>query len=341
MPKETKTPVVDSATSGITAGQAKILPWHSFEVDRTLQNLKANADKGLSEKEILGRQQAWGKNELPKGKQTTALQMFLRQFKSPLVYILLVAAVLTWWIKEYADMIVILVVVFVNAIIGLFQEYRANKIFEKLKEAVRVNALVIRDGKLTEIDAAELLPGDLILLKGGNKVPADARIVSASNLEANEALLTGESRSVKKQVSAGDAGAMIGDRSDMVFMGTIMERGEGKAVVVEIGARTEIGKISILTQSTEEEPSPLQLRMKKLGQFLSELFLVIALTIFILGIASGDDVPEMIKTTVAVAVAAIPEGLPAAISIILAVSSQKILNRKGLVRKLVAAETLG
>ncbi|MDZ4243999.1 MAG: cation-transporting P-type ATPase, partial [Candidatus Doudnabacteria bacterium] len=302
---------------------------------------KTNPDKGLSEKDILQRQQVWGKNELPKGKRTTALQMFVRQFKSPLVYILLVAAVLTWWIGEYADMIVILVVVLANAIVGLFQEYRANKIFEKLKEAIRVNALVIRGDKLTEIDAAELVPGDLILLKGGNKVPADARLVTASNLETNEALLTGESRGAKKQVETVDAKAMIGDRKDMVFMGTVVERGEGRALVAEIGARTEIGKISVLTQNAEEEPSPLQLRMKKLGQFLSELFLVISLAIFILGLVEGDDVAEMIKTTVAVAVAAIPEGLPAAISIILAVSSQKILNRKGLVRKLVAAETLG
>ncbi len=315
--------------------------WHAQELAQVIAKLKVNPDTGLASAEAVLRQKAWGKNTLPRGKKTTALEMLLRQFKSPLVYILLIAAVLTWWIKEYADMSVILLVVAVNAIIGLFQEYRANKIFEKLKSLVRVEAIVKRDGKLLAVDSEELVPGDIVILKGGNKVPADAKLVAADSLEVNEALLTGESKPVKKQAGTAALKTVVSDRFNMVFMGTVIERGNAEAVVVATGSRTEIGQISELTQSTEEEISPLQMRMKKLGRFLSEMFLVISLAIFLIGLAEGDDPLEMIKTTVAVAVAAIPEGLPAAISIILAVSSQRILGKKGLVRKLIAAETLG
>ena len=315
--------------------------WHNLDLAEVLKTLKTKPDVGLSKQDALKRALAWGKNELPKGKRETAFEMFFKQFASPLVWILLVAALLTGWIKEYSDMTVILIVVIVNAFIGLWQEYRANKIFEKLREIVRVDAIVIRDGKTFTMDSEGLVPGDIIVLKGGNKVPADARIVSASNLEANEALLTGESKATKKSPGLVPDKALVGDRTNTVFTGTVLERGEGLAVVVATGARTEIGQISVLTQSTEDEASPLQIRMGKLGKFLTEVFVVISLAIFVLGIAEGDKLIDMIKTTIAIAVAAIPEGLPAAISIILAVSSQKILKRKGLIRKLIAAETLG
>ncbi len=317
--------------------------WHSQELAPILEKLQVNPEAGLSANEARTRGQAWGRNTLPRGKKATTLEMFLRQFGSPLVYILLIAAALTWWIKEYADMTVILVVVAVNALIGFFQEYRASKIFEKLKAIVRVEALVIRDGKLKSVDSEDLVPGDIIILKGGNKVPADARLITANNLEANEALLTGESKPVKKfpgRITAG-ATAPLGDRTNLVFMGTVLEQGDGRAVVVATGARSEIGQISLLAQTTAEDPSPLQERIAKLATFLTEVFVVISAAIFLLGLLEGDPWVEMFKTTIAVAVAAIPEGLPAAISIILAVSSKKILERKGLVMRLVAAETLG
>ncbi|OGE83782.1 MAG: hypothetical protein A2846_00010, partial [Candidatus Doudnabacteria bacterium RIFCSPHIGHO2_01_FULL_49_9] len=315
--------------------------WHALELSQILHQLSADPERGLSEQEARTRLETSGRNILPEGKRITALEMFLRQFTSPLVWILLIAAVLTFIIDDRSDSIVILTVVILNSLIGLFQEYRANKIFETLKAIVKVQAFVIREGRVREINSEELVPGDLVVLKGGNKVPADARLVREDNLEVNEALLTGESKSVNKAPGLSAEKAVIGDRKNMVFMGTICERGEGRALVVATGADTEIGVITALTQSTAEELSPLQLRMKKLGTFLTELFIVISLAIFLVGIAEGDDLFEMIKTTVAVAVAAIPEGLPAAISIILAVSSQNILKRKGLVRKLVAAETLG
>lgn len=328
-------------TSPETKIQNQVLAWHSEELSEVLRKLKTDKDRGLTQTEVAARQSAYGKNILPHGKKTTVLQMFFRQFTSPLVYILLIASALTWWIGEYSDMIVILLVVVVNALIGLFQEYRADKIFEKLKAIVRVEALVIRDGKLAAFDSEELVPGDIIVLKGGSKVPADARLTRAANLQANEALLTGESRPVEKTPGPAAAKATIGDRKNMVFMGTILEEGDAQAVVVATGARTEIGQISMLAQSAREEKSPLQLRMDKLATFLTELFVVISGAIFLLGLLEGDPPIEMFKTTIAVAVAAIPEGLPAAISIILAVSSKRILEKKGLVMKLVAAETLG
>lgn len=326
-----------------TQNQTKIqaMPWHSQILEQLLFVLKVDPNIGLAPEEVLARRQAYGPNVLPKGKKTTALEMILHQFGSPLVYILLVAAALTWWIKEYGDMIVILVVVVGNAIIGFFQEYRANKIFEKLKEIVKVEALIIRGGKLRSALSEELVPGDIIVLKGGNKVPADARLLEESELSANEALLTGESKPVLKKPGMIFQKALVGDRHNMVFMGTVIEEGNGRAVVVATGARTEIGQISLLTQTTPEEESPLQQRMGKLARFLTEIFVVISAAIFLIGLAEGDSVIEMFKTTIAVAVAAIPEGLPAVISIILAVSSKKILERKGLVMKLIAAETLG
>ncbi len=322
--------------------------WQSLEIQQILEILKLNNSKGLTSDEVETRRAEYGANVLPESRKRSVLQMFFSQFASPLVWILLVAALLGLFFHEpgnflekYGDPIVILIVVIVNACIGLFQEYRANKIFEKLKEIVRVKAIVIRGGKTYSVDSADLVPGDLVMLKGGNKVPADSRLLKVANLEANEALLTGESKAVKKSLGLIGEKALVGDRTNMVFTGTVIERGEGLGLVVATGGLTEIGQISTLTQNTENEESPLQARMGKLGRFLTEIFIVISLAIFILGLSEGDPFIEMVQTTVAMAVAAIPEGLPAAISIILAVASQKILARKGLVRKLIAAETLG
>lgn len=326
-----------------TQNQTKIQapPWHAQTLEQVLYTLKVDPKIGLSAEEVLSRQQAWGKNVLPKGQKTTALEMFLRQFASPLVYILLIAAILTWWIKDYSDSIVIMIIVLANAGIGFFQEYRASKIFEKLKEIVRVEALVIREGKLRAADSEELVPGDIIVLKGGNKVPADARLLEDAELSANEALLTGESKPTGKRPGVIFSRALVGDRHNMAFMGTVIEEGDGRAVVVACGARTEIGQISLLTQKAHEEKSPLAERMDRLAKFLTEIFIAISIAIFFIGILQGDPLVEMFKTTIAVAVAAIPEGLPAVISIILAVSSKKILQKKGLVMRLIAAETLG
>lgn len=332
--------------------------WHTKPLKTIYSELASDPKKGVSQVEATSRLNTYGKNILPRGKKVTWVQFLLRQFKSPLVYILIIAAGLTTWIallpegselagdshgeNKWVDTIVILLAIAVNVAVGFWQEFRSNNILEKLEEVVRTSAFVIRDGNLHEINAENLVPGDLILLKSGKKVPADARIVSIKNLEINESLLTGESAPVKKQVAnLKDEELVVGDRTNMVHMGSLVARGEGTAIVVATGAQTAFGKIALLTQQAEEEPTPLQIRMGKLGTLLAVLMGIASVLIFVVGILNNYSIVDMVTTAVAVAVAAIPEGLPAGISIILAVSAQKILRRKGVVKKLVAAEALG
>lgn len=316
--------------------------WHLLSSEETLRKLRTKAEKGLSHAEAVERLAHEGKNVLPEGKETHWWNFLLRQFKSPLVYILLIGALLSSILGELVDVGVIILAVFANVAVGFWQEYRSSNILEKLRAIIQVRTVVIRDGAAHEIDAEDLAPGDIILLKSGNKVPADARILSCRHLEINEALLTGESSPVHKiSESLQDPDIPLGDRRNMAYMGTIIVSGEGTAVVVETGAQSEIGKIALLTQKTEDDPTPLQQRIGRLGKLIALFVAASAVIIVVVGIIRHHPFHEMIITAIAVAVAAIPEGLPAAISIILAVSAQRIAKRKGVVRHLVAAETLG
>lgn len=315
--------------------------WYKLSLDEVLKQLDADKQLGLNQSVATKRLEEYGENVLPRGKKVTWLQFLLRQFKSPLIYILLIGAVLTIYIKEWIDMTVILLAVVVNVAVGFWQEFRSNNILEKLKAVVQTSALVIRDGGIHEINSELLVPGDLIILKAGNKVPADARIINAHRLEVNESILTGEASPVGKDLIEINTDEQIGDRRNMVHMGTLIARGEGKAIVVATGKNTAFGEIALMTQQTEEEPTPLQIRMGKLGSLIAVLVGVATVIIFIVGIIEGHSFAEMFTTAIAVAVAAIPEGLPAAISIVLAVGAQKILKRKGVVKRLVATEALG
>lgn len=332
--------------------------WYQKRLDDVFSELGSEAKAGISQIEATARIKQYGKNILPHGKKVTWIQFLFRQFKSPLVYILLIAAALTTWMallpetselaagehgeeNRWVDTIVILLAIAVNVAVGFWQEFRSNTILEKLEEVVRTNAFVIRDSEMHEINAEMLVPGDVILLKAGKKVPADARIISQNKLEINESILTGESAPVGKRNIDISGDVVVGDRENMVHMGTLVARGDGRAVVTSTGADSAFGKIALMTQTAEEEPTPLQLRMGRLGTLLAWLMGVASLVIFGVGVVNEYSVVEMVTTAVAVAVAAIPEGLPAGISIILAVSAQKILRRKGVVKKLVAAEALG
>ncbi len=316
--------------------------WHNKTPQDILQEFKTDMRAGLSDIEARKRFDEKGPNVLPKGKELQWWNFFIRQFKSPLVYILIIAAVFTAVIQEWMDMVIIIAAVMVNVAVGFWQEFRSSNILQKLKALVQVNALVIRDGELHEIDALQVVPGDLLRLKAGRKVPADARIVESHHLEVNEALLTGESAPVKKSIATIEHfDVSVGDRTNMVHMGTVVARGDGRAVVVATGALTEIGKIALLTQKAEDEPTPLQMRIGKLGKILAIFVGFASVFIFVIGILEEYSFKEMFTTAIAIAVAAIPEGLPASISIILAVSAQRILKRKGVVKQLVAAETLG
>lgn len=315
--------------------------WHAISIDEVLNLLKSNASEGLSHEEAVSRQLKYGENKLPRGRQTQWWEFLLRQFLSPLVYILLIAAALTSWLREWADTAVILLSVIVNTAIGFYQEFEANKLLEKLKNIVRIEAIVVRQGHPRVIDSSELTPGDIIMLKSGMKIPADARLVEAHHLRTNEAILTGESAAVKKSLEAVTKDANLGDRSSMVWMGTVVEEGDGRAIVVATGAATEIGRIAALSIQGQSEPTPLQERLAKLANVISIVVGVSAIGIVILGLIEHLSFVQVFETAVAVAVAAIPEGLVAALTVVLAVSTSRILKRQGLVRRPIAAETLG
>ncbi|OGL91479.1 hypothetical protein A3H10_02480 [Candidatus Uhrbacteria bacterium RIFCSPLOWO2_12_FULL_46_10] len=318
-----------------------IINWHAVPLETVISNLKTDTASGLTKAEASNRIVAYGRNELPRGHTVTWWEMLFRQFKSPLVYILVIASVFTIWLKEWVDTTVIILSVIVNTLIGFYQEYHANHLLEKLKAIIRVEAFVIRAGGLHHLEAEELVPGDIIELKTGAKVPADSRLIEVHHLEAGEAVLTGESTPVKKNLTVVASEAQIGDRHNMVWMGTTIEQGAGRAVVVATGAKTEIGKLAALTMEAEEETTPLQERLKKLANVISLVVGISALVIFLIGLFEGLGWIDVFTTAVAVAVSAIPEGLVAALSVVLAVSTQRILKRQGLVRRPIAAETLG
>ena len=315
--------------------------WYKIPIEEIKKELSVDIAKGLSKEEVTKRRSLYGPNILPRGKKLHAWQLFLRQFFNPLVIILLISAGLTFWLHEYIDFTVITLAVFVNVIIGFWQEYKSNQIFEKMNKLVEVTARVLRDGVMNEVHMEELVPGDIIILHMDMKVPASARLLSARDILINESILTGESSAVKKEVKDLKDEVSVGDQSNMVHMGTVIERGEGTALVVATGASTEIGGIASLTANVEDESTPLQKRLSLLGKQISFGVSIFVVIIFALGFWEGRNFNEMFTTSVAVAVAAIPEGLPAALSVVLAVSATRILRRRGLVKKLVGAETLG
>ena len=324
--------------------------WHSISVKESLKKLNVNFEKGLSQKDIQERKKKLGSNKLPKEKALPGFKIFLEQFKSPLIYILVVAGIVTIFfpaeeekefLKKYADSIVIFAVVFLNTIVGFIQENKASKSLAALKKIVHHEAEVLRNGKLKIINSLDLMPGDIIFLNPGDRVPADARIIESRDLKINEMALTGEWLPAEKKSGVIDEKTALADRDNMVYMGTIVENGKGKAVVVEIGLGSEIGKIAEMVKETKEEETPYQKKLAKFSKVIGLVIGLICIMIFIEGVLFGRDAIEIFKTAIAVAVAAIPEGLPIAMTIILALGMQKILKRKGLVRKLVSAETLG
>lgn len=314
--------------------------WHSLEIKEVLTKLNVPED-GLDKAEAAQRLEKIRPNKLPEEKKLTQLQIFFNQFKSPLVYILLVAAIITLFLDEFIDMGVILAAVLLNTIVGFFQEVKAEKTIERLRMMIEHKARVIRNGKEMEIKAEELVPGDIILVEAGDKITADARLVESHNLQIIEAPLTGESAPSNKDVKILAAGTVLADRENIVYMGTNVVRGRGKAVVIETGVRTELGKIALMVKEAGEEKTPLQKKLSKFSKWLAVFFSVLCLCIFLFGIVQGRPFIEIFLTAVAVAVAAIPEGLLVALTVILAIGMQRILKERALVRKLVAAETLG
>jgi len=315
--------------------------WHNLKVKETEKILRANINKGLDKQEVGLRQLEFGKNELPEEKPFSRLKIFLEQFKSPLTYILVIAGLVVLILGEFTDAIVIFSAVFLNTIIGYFQENKASQALTKLKKIVKHQAEVLREGNLKIVSLEELVPGDIAILNPGDIVPADGRIITCSDLRINEMALTGEWLSAEKKQEVMSKETPLADRDNMVYMGTMVESGKAKIIVVETGIQTEIGKIAIMIRETKEEKTPYQKKLAKFSRVVAIIIALICTFIFIEGIIKGIGFAEMFITAVAVAVAAIPEGLPVAMTVILALGMQKILKNGGLVRKLSSAETLG
>lgn len=316
--------------------------WHVLATAALLEKLLVTPEDGLTQTEVDRRLEQVGRNELVDYGVKSPFAILFDQLKDTMVLVLVAAAVISGLLGDWKDAIVILAIVIINAIIGFVQEYRAEQAMAALRQLAAPHVKVRRDGHWDEIDAHELVPGDIILLEAGSAIPADARLLEAANLRVEEASLTGESEPVDKKVDATpDAEAPLGDRLNMLYMGTLVTYGRGSAVVVETGMRTQLGRIAELIQEVGSEQTPLQRRMSELGKTLAIAALVIVGLVFGLGLLRGEDPAEMFLTSIAMAVAAIPEGLPAVVAIALALGAQRMLRRKALIRKLPAVETLG
>lgn len=293
---------------------------------------------GLTSEEARNRLKRFGPNELARPREFSEIKLFFSQFKSPLVYILVFAGIVTLFLREFTDSVVIFAAVFLNTILGFWQERKAQKALIALRSLLAPKAKVIRDEEQKEIDAAEIVPGDLVILTIGTRVPADGVLVEATDFSLDEAILTGESMPVSRKASKK---ATKAKKENMVFMGTTVLTGIAKMVVTQTGMATEMGKIGKRVEEVEEEATPLQVQLGRMAKILAMVVGAITLFIFLFGEFLGYEPVEMFTTSVAIAVAAIPEGLIVTLTVILALGMQRILKRKAIVRKLLAAETLG
>ncbi len=316
------------------------MDYYNYPVNKILSEFKTSS-KGLSQQEAEKRLEKYGLNEIKEEKKISPFQIFFNQFKSPLIYILLFAIIITLLIGEYTDSAIISIIVIVNAVLGFAQEYKAEKSIEALKKLTSLKATVVRDGKKQRILAKELVPGDIIILEEGEKIPADARLIEVISLETHESALTGESTPVAKEINPLKEKKSVAEQSNMIFSGTVITKGRGKAIVVRTGMGTEIGKIAEMMQSEKEKQTPLQLTLAKFGKLLGIAIIVISIIVFLTGLLRGNEIVEMFIAAIALAVAAIPEGLPAVVTITLALGVTRLVKKNALVRKLHSVETLG
>jgi len=315
--------------------------WHNLSGGDVAKKLKTNVKEGLSEEEAKTRQEKFGKNKFPEEKPLSKLTILLEQFKSPLIYILVIAGLVILFFKEFTDAIVIFGAVILNTIIGFFQENKTTTALRELKKVIIIKSKVLREGNLRVIDSEQLVPGDIFILSPGDKVPADGRLIEGYNLKINEMVLTGEWLSAHKKFGPLPEKTPLADRDNMVYMGTVVEDGKAKVVTIAIGLDTELGKVARILKETKEEKTPLQRKLAHFAKIVGIIIVGICIFIFLEGLVTDSTFLEMFKTAVAVAVAAIPEGLPVAMTVILALGVQRILFKKGLVRRLASAETLG
>lgn len=312
------------------------------QVNDVLKDLGVNVESGLSTAEAKARLEKNGPNAFEEKKPKTKIQMFLSQLRDPMIYILFGAVLISAFLKEFTDAAIIIAVILLNATIGVVQESKAEKSLEALKKLSSPTALVRRDGKVFEVPAADLVTGDIVVLEAGRVIPADLRLISSVNLKIEESALTGESVPVQKDASliCGEE-VTLGDRLNMAYLSTSVAYGRGEGIVVRTGMDTEIGKIAKMISESVDEMTPLQKRLGDLGKVLGIIAVVLCVGLFVVALYQGRDVMEMLLTAISLAVAAIPEGLPAVVTIVLALGVQRMVKVNTIVRKLPAVETLG
>jgi len=316
--------------------------WYKLDKNDFITEFHVDFENGLNDVDVRKRLEEYGYNRLREKNGKSPWKIFLMQFTSAIVVVLLVAAVITGVIGEFRDTIVISVILVINALLGFSQEYRAEKAMNALKKLSVPKIRVRRSGKEWLISSEELVPGDYVFLEAGNYIPADIRLLESHNFKVQESALTGESQPVEKEDDfTTDKSIPLADRKNMIFSGTVVTYGRGTGIVVRTGMDTEIGKIASMIQETDEEQTPMQKRLDKLGKILALAALAIVAVIFVMGLLRGEDLKEMFMVAVSFAVAAVPEGLPTVVTIALALGARRMLKQNALVRKLMAVETLG
>lgn len=319
--------------------------WHNISAQQAIENLASDPVNGLNDKEAKERMERFGENKLPEKETQTAISIFFAQFKSPFIYILIAVGIIVLILEDYPQSILescfIFIAIIINAVFGFWEENKASKTFQTLRELLKTKAIVIRNGSKKEILQEQIVPGDIVILSSGNKVPADGRLIESENLEISEASLTGEWLPVLKKTQALSGSIALADRDNMVFAGCLVNQGQGKAVITSVGQETETGKIAVLVKKTKESKTPLQKKLIRFSKTIGTLIVVAVLLIFFLGVIKGQNIIEMFETAAAIAVGGIPESLPIVMTLVLAIGMEKLSRKKGLVRKLASVETFG
>lgn len=320
--------------------------WYSKTKDQTLIDLETNEQHGLTEEIVNERLTQYGANELATKQKRSLWQRIFAQINDVLVYVLIIAALISAFVGEWADASIIALVVVLNAVIGVVQESKAEQALEALKKMATPKAIVKRDGELKEIPSEHVVPGDIVMLDAGRYIPCDLRLIETANLKVEESALTGESVPVDKDAiyhpsMQSDEQVPLGDQKNMAFMSTLVTYGRGVGVAVETGMNSQIGKIATLLHEADDDMTPLQKSLAQVGKYLGFVAVAICIVMFLIGFLQGRDTLEMFMTAISLAVAAIPEGLPAIVSIVLAIGVQRMIKQNVIIRKLPAVEALG
>lgn len=317
--------------------------WFSKSISETLDELKANAETGIDDQEAAARLEQYGHNSLTAKKRKSALALFISQLKDTLIYVLFGAVVITFAMGEYIDGVIILLVIIINAVLGVIQEVKAGNAIDALKDLSAPRALVKRNGTVSEIESEKIVPGDILVLEAGRFVAADTRLLESANLQIEESALTGESVPSEKDANTGlqDGNIPLGDQVNMAFMSTVVTYGRGLGVVVETGMKTEVGKIADIINQEKNDKTPLEKRLDELGKTLGKVAIGICIVMFGLAWIQGRDLAENFLTAVSLAVASIPEGLAAIVAVVLSIGVTRMARKKAIIKKLPAVETLG